>query len=65
MQYLCPKCGSFMNTVAICTEPPRTFYRCVGCGYTSKMFVEQPRCAILPKDLQSEEVDADEIQHNR
>ena len=65
MKYLCPKCGWFMNTISTLTEPPCMFYKCVSCGYKSKMFVEQPRYAILPKDLQSEEVDADEIQHNR
>ena len=54
-----------MNTISTLTEPPCMFYRCFSCGYKSKMFVEQPRYAVLPKDLQSEEVDVDEIQYNR
>lgn len=59
MQYLCPKCGNFMQIVSTASIPAITTYVCFSCGYKSKPESEQPLYMTLPKELWSE--DDDEI----
>ena len=54
MTYLCPKCGSYMNTICITTLPPRASYRCSNCGYTSKPDKEENWAIPLPDELRSD-----------
>lgn len=54
MTYLCPKCGSYMNTVCITTLPPRASYQCSNCGYTSKPDKEENWAIPLPDELRSD-----------
>lgn len=64
MQYLCPKCGNFMQTISTASIPAIISYSCFNCGYKSKSEKEQPLYITLPKELWSEE-ENDEIQFNR
>lgn len=61
MQYLCPKCGSFMEMVSLACIPMRSYYACFNCGYTSKSTKEEPLYMTLPKELWSDEDKKDEI----
>ena len=61
MQYLCPKCGSFMQIVGLAVLPPVHWYECFGCGYKSKSSREQPAYITLPEELWSDEDNEDEI----
>ena len=58
MQYLCPKCGYFMNCISTASIPAITYYKCFSCGYTSKFENEKPMYMILPKELWSESEDS-------
>ena len=62
MQYLCPKCGNFMTNVSLAVYPPKSYYLCISCKYTSKIVEEACLYTELPKELQQE--DDDEIQPN-
>lgn len=59
MNYLCPKCGSFMQTVATASIPAIVSYQCFACGYTSKSSKELPLYITLPKELWSDEEEKD------
>ena len=61
MQYLCPKCGNFMQILSTASIPVITTYICFNCGYTSKSEKEHPLYMTLPKELWSDEEDEDEI----
>ena len=60
MQYLCPKCGSFMQTVGLAVLPPVIWYECFSCGYKSKSNHESPAYMTLPKEMWSDEIIGDE-----
>lgn len=60
MQYLCPKCGSFMQTVGLDVLPPVIWYECFSCGYKSKSNQESPAYMTLPKELWSDKIVGDE-----
>ena len=55
MQYLCPKCGNFMQIISTASIPAITRYQCFNCGYKSKSEKEQPLYMTLPKELWSDE----------
>jgi hypothetical protein len=57
MQYLCPKCGWFMNCISTASIPAITYYQCFSCGYKSKGEKEQPLYMTLPKELWSDNED--------
>lgn len=61
MQYLCPKCGNFMQTISTASIPAIITYHCFCCGYTSKPERESPLYMTLPKELWSDEEKEDEI----
>ena len=61
MQYLCPKCGNFMQSVGLAVLPPVSWYECFSCGYKSKSTKEQPAYMTLPKELWSDGDSEDEI----
>lgn len=61
MNYLCPKCGNFMNTISTASLPGYTYYTCLQCGYKSKSEKEQLLYITLPKELWSNEEKKDEI----
>lgn len=54
MQYLCPKCGWFMNRMTVDSIPAITYYQCFSCGYKSKHEKEQLLYMTLPKELWSD-----------
>lgn len=64
MQYLCPKCGNFMQTISIASIPTMVYYRCFACGYKSKSSKEQSLYMTLPKEFWSDEGTEDEVQLN-
>ncbi len=55
MEYLCPKCGNFMQIISTASIPAIITYRCFYCGYTSKPKQEDPLYVTLPKELWSDE----------
>lgn len=57
MQYLCPKCGCFMNCISTASIPAIMYYKCFSCGYESKHEKEHPLYMTLPKELWSESED--------
>lgn len=57
MQYLCPKCGDFMQSICVTTIPSKSYYACLTCGYSSKIVEDTVLYTELPKELQSEEDD--------
>ena len=57
MQYLCPKCGWFMNRISTASIPAITYYQCFSCGYKSKHEKEKSLYVTLPKELQSDNED--------
>lgn len=61
MQYLCPKCGSFMQTVGLAVLPPVIWYECFSCGYKSKSNQESPAYMTLPEELWSDEDNENEV----
>ena len=61
MQYLCPKCGNFMQIVSTTSIPAITTYICFNCGYKSKPENEKSLYMTLPKELWSDEDNEDEI----
>ena len=61
MQYICPKCGWFMNSISMAVIPPTMYYKCLSCGYTSKKLSENPSFIKLPKELWSDKDDEDEF----
>ena len=54
MQYLCPRCGSYMKPQAITVYPCRTYYLCPKCEYKSKQ-KEEELYMTLPRDLRMED----------
>ena len=66
MRYLCPKCKSFMVTISTYSIPEYTYYKCLHCGYESKLIKEQPLYITLPihmtlpKELWSDEDSSNE-----
>lgn len=61
MQYLCPKCGNFMQIISTASIPAIVRYVCFNCGYESKPEKEQPLYTTLPKELWSDGDSEDEI----
>lgn len=61
MQYLCPKCGNFMESISLACIPSRSYYQCFNCGYTSKYIKDEPSYMTLPKELWSDEDEENEI----
>ena len=59
MQYLCPKCGNFMQTVSTASIPAIVYYQCFHCGYKSKSEKEQLLYMTLPEELWSDEEEKD------
>ncbi len=47
MEYLCPKCGNFMQFIKI---PMKNYYICC-CGYRSKYLTDDELLSMLPKKL--------------
>jgi len=54
MNYLCPKCGSFMQTIVTASIPAMVRYACFNCGYKSKS-EKEPLYMTLPKELWSDD----------
>ena len=57
MQYLCPRCGWFMNNMSTASIPAITYYKCFSCGYESKGEKEKLLYITLPKELWSDNED--------
>ena len=60
MNYLCPKCGNFMQIISTASIPAITRYQCFHCGYKSKSEKELPLYMTLPKELWSDEDSSNE-----
>lgn len=61
MQYFCPKCGKFMQTMFTTSIPVYEYYKCFHCGYKSKLIREQSLYTILPKELRSDGDEENEV----
>ena len=55
VNYLCPKCGSFMCNISTCSMPPKSYYQCFSCGYKSKFERARSTFVTLPRDLWTDE----------
>lgn len=55
MIYKCPKCERHMVCISTASLPPRYFYRCLSCGFESKVISGSQEIMTLPKKWWSEE----------